>query len=124
MGPIRNLFSTSPDLKKTESNKKTAQTDKKVNDNAKVNDAAKSGKKDQVQISDVGREMLTLKMEAARYLRDVKSSEVVSTEEIEAIKERIASRYYFDDEVIDDIVDKLISLPNYTQGNSPSEPYE
>jgi len=124
MGPIRNLFSTSPDLKKTESNKKTAQTDNKGNDNAKVNEAAKSGKKDQVQISDVGREMLTLKMEAARYLRDVKSSEVVSTEEIEAIKERIASRYYFDDEVIDDIVDKLISLPNYTQGNSPSEPYE
>ena len=33
---------------------------------------------------------------------------------IDAIKEKIASNYYFDPEVIDKVVDKLIALPNYS----------
>lgn len=113
MGPIKQLFSTSPDLKKTDTNKKL----NKVNDTGSKEDnkssAVESSAKDQVQISNKGRELLILKTEAENYLKDIKESEVVSPQELDAIKERIASKYYFEKEVIDDLVDRLINLPNY-----------
>lgn len=112
MGPIRQLFSTSPDLKKAVSNKKTD----KFNENeqgGKETSAVKGNSKDQVQISNHGRELLLLKIEAENYLKDIKGSEVISQGEIDAIKEKIASKYYFDEEVISDLVDKLASLPDY-----------
>lgn len=112
MGPIRGLF-TPPDPKKTESNHKSAKTGhashaKDVGD-SKVNNSSK----DQVNISDAGRELLSLKSEAAKYLQDVKDTEVLSVEQVDSIKEKIASKYYFDPEVINKIVDKMISLPNF-----------
>ncbi len=112
MGPIRQLFSTSPDLKKTESNKKID----KANDNSQnktENDAVKGVSKDQVNISNKGRELLSLKVEAENYLKEIKEGEVISPQEIDAIKEKIAAKYYFDEEVISDLVDKLASLPDY-----------
>ncbi len=50
MGPIGKLFSTSPDLKKTEANKKTAKNDEGKNQNTQDASQIKSGSKDQVQI--------------------------------------------------------------------------
>ncbi|KAA3617654.1 MAG: hypothetical protein D8M58_01140 [Calditrichaeota bacterium] len=112
MGPIRQLFSTSPDLKKAESNKKIG----KPTDNdpgAKETNAAGNASKDQVEISNKGRELLSLKVEAENYLKEIKESEVISPQEVDAIKEKIASKYYFDEDVISDLVDKLVNLPDY-----------
>ncbi len=112
MGPIRSLFSP-PDPKKTESNHKTEKAKPSVHN--KGGTASKVGKssRDQVNISSEGRELLSLKSEAAKYLKDVQDSEVLSVEEVDAIKEKIASKYYFDPEVINTIVDKMINLPNF-----------
>ncbi len=112
MGPIRQLFSTSPDLKKTESSKKLTQRSE-TEEGGKTTGTANNGSKDQVQISSKGRELLSLKVEAEQYLQEVKQSETISPQEVDAIKERIAARYYFDEEVISDLVDKLVSLPDY-----------
>ncbi len=112
MGPIRQLFQSSPDLKKTDSNKKI----NKSNDNGqngKETGAVANSSKDQVQISPQARELLSLKVEAENYLKEIKESEIISPQEIDAIKEKIASKYYFDEEVINDLVDKLVSLPDY-----------
>jgi len=112
MGPIRQLFSQSPDLKKTESSKKLD----KINDKEKSVSGAGTvdkGSKDQVQISVEGRNLLSIKTEASGYLKDVQESEILTHQDIDAIKEKIASKYYFDAEVIDELVDKLVSLPEY-----------
>ena len=111
MGPIRQLFATSPDLKKTDSNKKLSKSHE--NNDAKENAPANNNSKDQVQISEKGRELLTLKLEAQNYLKDIKESEIVSQKQIDDIKEKIASKYYFDEEVISDLVDRLLNMPNY-----------
>jgi len=114
MGPIGKLFSNSPDLKKTEANKKTAKSEENKSNSTQAAGQVKSGSsKDQVQISSKARELLTLKMEAESYIKEVKETELISPQEIDAIKEKIASKYYFDEEVINDLVDRLVSLPNY-----------
>jgi len=112
MGPIRQLFSTSPDLKKAESNKKLNKPSEN-DQSGKETGAVKSSSKDQVQISNQGRELLSLKVEAENYLKEIKEAEVISPQEIDAIKEKIASKYYFDEDVISDLVDKLVNLPDY-----------
>jgi len=111
MGPIRSLFSP-PDPKKTESNHK-AEKSAGASPNKNASGSKVGGSKDQVNISDAGRELLSLKSEAAKYLKDVKDSEVLTVEEVDSIKEKIASKYYFDTEVINTIVDKMINLPNF-----------
>jgi len=69
--------------------------------------------KDVAQISSAGRELLALKLEAAKYVDEVKRSENFSEFEIEQIKEKIQNKYFLDSEVIDKIVDELVALPNY-----------
>ncbi|MCB0281014.1 MAG: hypothetical protein H6627_11650 [Calditrichae bacterium] len=113
MGPIKQLFSTSPDLKKTDTNKKLNKSNESASNKDQNSASVKSTQKDQVQISSKGRELLTLKIEAESYLKDIKESETVSPQELDAIKEKIASKYYFEKEVIDDLVDRLMNLPNY-----------
>jgi len=112
MGPIKSLFSQ-PDPKKANDSQKL---DKSKHSAAGKDGSGKSvGKasKDQVSISNAGRELLSLKSEAAKYLKDVKDSEILSVAEVDSIKEKIASKYYFDPEVINTIVDKMINLPNF-----------
>ena len=55
----------------------------------------------------MGRELLSLKMQAASYTDEVKRATTISPGEIEAVKEKISSNFYFDPEVIDKVVDKL-----------------
>lgn len=112
MGPIRQLFSNTPDLKKTDTQKKINDTSAKKTGTTENSSKPASGK-DQVQISDKGRELLTLKAETENYLNNIREAELISPQEIEAIKEKIEAKYYFDEEVINDLVDKLAGLPDY-----------
>ena len=58
-------------------------------------------------------EVEAIKSEAVQFTDEVKDAKTISEAEIDAIKERIASDFYFDPEVIDKIVDKLVALPNF-----------
>ncbi|RMH64477.1 MAG: hypothetical protein D6677_04655 [Calditrichaeota bacterium] len=110
MGPIRNLFSTSPDLKRTDPAKKAGKSNEQYKKNEAVSSVStgQPHSRDQVEISSEGRELLSLKAEARKYLDDVKTSKTLTPQELDKIKEKIASRRYFDDSVIEKVVDKLV----------------
>ncbi len=60
------------------------------------------------EISPEAKHLLDLKNEASQYLDQVKKAETLSQERIDQIKERISSQYYFDSQVIDQIVEKML----------------
>ncbi len=74
-------------------------------------------RKDQAQISESARNLLSLRRDAKRYLDEVKQGESLSENDIERLKQKIENKYFVTDDVIDKIVDKLTDLPNFL--NSP-----
>lgn len=114
MGSINNVLGMPPELNKSGNSRTVRKTGSRDGKDAKAAGIKKtSASADKAEISSVGRELLTLKMQAASYKEEVKQADTISQGEIDAIKEKIASNYYFDPEVIDKVVDKLIALPNY-----------
>lgn len=81
---------------------------------SKNNNKVKSVKTDKsdavvkTEISPEAKHLLELKNEASQYLDQVKEAETLSPEQIDQIKERISSQYYFDSQVIDQIVEKML----------------
>ncbi len=81
---------------------------------SKNNNKLKSAKADKssavvkTDISPEAKHLLELKNEASKYLDKVKDAETLSPEQIDQIKERISSQYYFDSQVIDQIVEKML----------------
>ena len=81
---------------------------------SKNNNKLKSAKSDKssvvvkTDISPEAKHLLELKNEAIQYLYKVKDAETLSPEQIDQIKERISSQYYFDSQVIDQIVEKML----------------
>ncbi len=80
----------------------------KKNDNVRFTKDDKSPKVVKTEISSAARHLFELKSEAKQYLDTVKSATTLSTEEIDQIKERLTSQYYFDSQVIDQIVEKML----------------
>jgi hypothetical protein len=114
MASINNILGIPPESNKAGNAKESRKAGSGAGKEAKVSESkVSSTSSDKAEISSVGRELLTLKMQAANYSQEVKQAKTISENEIEAIKERIASNYYFDPEVIDKVVDKLVALPNY-----------
>ncbi len=116
MGPIKNIFGLSQEIQKADKGKepKRVKSDDRRHPAAGKSGSVK-GSKDKAEISSVGRELLTLQMEAEKYIDHVHHVETLSSREIESIKEKIAANYYFDPEVIDKVVDKLIAMPNFNR---------
>ncbi len=114
MSVIKNIFGASPDINKVDKNNDTKKVRSGVKSTGNMKEGAQIvGTGDKADISSAGREIYNLKLEAAKYVDQAKSAETISVQEVEAIKEKIASNYYFDSEVIDKIVDKLMALPNF-----------
>ncbi len=113
MGSINNILGMPPELNKAGKSREVRKTPPGANKDEKSGKIAQKAGSDKAEISSVGRELLTLKMQASKYTDEVKKADTISQVEIDAIKEKIASNYYFDPEVIDKVVDKLIALPNY-----------
>lgn len=120
MGSIKDIISLSPDVNRLAKNQdvKKVKTDKQDD---KVKSASdKETQQDKLQISDAARELLSLRMEAADYMDEVKSAQTLSDQEVEKIKDKIENKYFTEPEVIDTIVDKLLALPNYINKTSGS----
>lgn len=113
MSSIKSVFGLPQDINKNEKAKELKQVGKKVADIKKGKGGESAKTSDVAQISSAGKELLSLKLQAEQYVDQVKNSETLTVSEIEAIKEKIASNFYFDPEVIDKIVDKIVSLPNF-----------
>jgi len=114
MGSINNVLGMPPELNKAGNNREARKAGSGNGKDVKTGSVKAKASADKAEISSVGRELLSLKMQAAEYTTDVKKAETITPVEIDAIKERIASNYYFDPEVIDKVVDKLIALPNFS----------
>jgi len=115
MGPLKSILGMSQDIGKSEKAKETKKIDKDVRSAKKVDGQKTAANADVAHISSAGREMLLLKMEAQKYVDRVERAETLSLKEIESIKEKIAANYYFDPEVIDKVVDKIIAMPNFNR---------
>jgi len=115
MGAINNILGLPPGLHKTDKNKEPARVGKDSGESgkAKKTEGNSPSVYDKAVISNEARELLSIKAEAVRHTDRVKNAETISPLEIEAIKQKIAADFYFEPEVIDKVVDKLIALPNY-----------
>jgi len=110
MGFIKTILgSASPDVNKVDSKK--IGSNPKAARSQKTESADRTG--DKANISGQGRELYNIRQEASQYTGLITNTEVLTNQEIDSIKGKIASNYYFDSEVIDKVVDKLLTLPNF-----------
>ena len=116
MGAINNIFGLPPGMNKTDKSKNVGGAGNESANKAKARkagDVSDASGYDKAQISSAAQKLLTIKSEAVQFTAEVKEAKTISNAEIDAIKEKIASDFYFDPEVIDKIVDKLVVLPNF-----------
>lgn len=113
MADIKNIHNLADQAKNIE--KSEAAAGKKSVKHKKTGETSKNDKvqKDDVKISVAARELLTLRTEAKKYVDQVKNTRTLTGQEVDELKQKIESRYYFKMDVIDKIVDKLLDLPNY-----------
>ena len=105
-----------PGMNKAEKNKQVGGAGNESANNGKARKAGEASETsglDKALISSAAQRLLNIKSEAVQFTDEVKDAKTISDAEIDAIKERIASDFYFDPEVIDKIVDKLVALPNF-----------
>lgn len=117
MGAINNILGMPPGLNKNDKSKQTGEignNSSKKGKTRKTEGSVVSGF-DKAVISNEAQKLLTQKKEAAQHTQKVQDAQTISKAEIESIKEKIASDYYFEPEVIDKVVDKLIALPNFSK---------
>lgn len=116
MGAINNILGMPPGVNKNDKSKQTgAVGNSPAQKKARKAEGSSTSGFDQALISNEAQKLLTQKNEAAQYTQKVRESKTISKEEIESIKEKIASDYYFEPEVIDKVVDKLVALPNFSK---------
>ncbi len=72
----------------------------------------KPEKSDTVNISKSARELLKLRAEAERYLKLVQEKPTLNPEEVEELRNKVQNDFYLKDDVIDKIVNKLLSMIN------------
>lgn len=71
---------------------------------------------DKAEISSTARELLNLKIAGQKYLPEIRDAKPYSRQEIEEIRRKVAEDYYDNPEVIEDIVERLVELPNFLTG--------
>ncbi len=105
MGLIENILGLPSGVNRPNKSGNVKRGESKHSGRSAENAAGKTVKTD---ISDKARQLLSLKNEANGYVKAVKESETLSSKEIEEIQQRISSQDYFDSEVIDKVVDRLL----------------
>lgn len=113
MAGINELSNISQQVKSYEKSEALKKTAGKKASSKVVPKETNDSSKDKTQISRAARELLALKQEAQKYIDQVKSAETISADQVKELKERIASRHYLDEKVIDKIIDRLINLPDF-----------
>ncbi len=121
MGPIKDIAALAHNLKKLDKQNETRKVDSKK-DSDKIDKQTSIGaEKDRAEISDTGRSLLSVKIEAEKYLTLIENTNIVDDEEIEEIREKVMMNYYSKAEVIEKITEKLLDLPKYISTSEESE---
>ena len=99
------------DLKKVSEHKSEQKSEKT---------SSQSKRADQAQISTAARGMLSMRMDAKKYIDEVEQSQTLSENEVNQLKQKIENKYFISEDVVDKIVDKLVNLPNFLIQSSKS----
>lgn len=116
MSGIHDILGIPPEARRVNKNDDIKQ--QRIAKNAHSAKTSKDGHtavNDQAQISPEARELLALRQEVKQYLDEIKATDTLSEQDIKQIKQKIESKYFLDDKVIDKIVDKLAKLPNFLE---------
>jgi len=113
MAGIQDFLSVRASGSKINRSEEFKKTTVKKNDQVSNKTANTQERKDQARISDTARNMLNLRIDAKKYLDNIKQNKTLSESEIDKLKQKIDDNYFIDEEVVDKIVDKLIDLPNF-----------
>lgn len=120
MGPIKDISGLSQNLKKLDKQSDARKIDSKKDTGKVAKGNLVTSENDTAEISDAGRTLLNAKSEAVNYLNQVENTRLINDAELEEIREKVNSGYYFDQKVIDKIAERLLELPNFLKG-SPSK---
>jgi hypothetical protein len=116
MSSIRDIPGVNHQLKKLEkeSEVRKANAAKKY-EQASSASASQEARKDSVEISSAGRDLMAQKAQTENLVSVVKDAGTLSADERLAIREKIASDYYGNPEVVDKIVDDVVdSYQNFS----------
>jgi len=114
MDSIKNLYNISPESNRINKNNQVNRLrEEEAKASEKGKNQAKTSSADLAEISSAGREMLNLRVEANKFIEDVRNAEILDAENFASIKQKIENKYYLSEEVVDQIVNKLLDLPNY-----------
>lgn len=113
MATVNDIYGIGPSTQRSGKNEPTKKLNLEKDSGQPGAVSKKNATRDTAQISSEARELLNLKMDAAKYLDEVRQAVTLNDHEINQIKSKIQQKYYMDREIIDKIVDELAALPNY-----------
>jgi|GEM_PF-1289615 len=113
MATINDIYGIGPSTQKSGKNEATKKLSLEKDAGKSESVKKKTATKDSAQISTEARELLNLKIDAAKYLDEVRQAVTLNDLEIDLIKSKIQQKYYLDREIVDKIVDELAALPNF-----------
>ena len=125
MSSIKDIPGVNQQLKRLEKENevKKANASKKYGETASTSGTTEA-RKDSVEISSAGREMLAQKAQSEKFISTVKNSDTLSGNEKDAIREKIAADYYSNPEVVDkianDVVDSYQNFKDSITGDEKS----
>ncbi|HQV32697.1 MAG TPA: hypothetical protein PKV71_12510 [Calditrichia bacterium] len=115
MGPIKSLGGLPQEPKKVEkAENKLRATSEKAYQQGRIS-GEKVTRQDRAEISSTAREMLNIKELAEKYRAEGSNTSVLSREEMEMIREKVAEGHYNSEQVADDLVNRLVGLPNFVR---------
>jgi len=117
MGHISDILGVPPEVNKPGLRKAAAERTSRKSETG-------SNEKDKLEISSLGRELLSMKAEASKsaYMEHVRSAETLDEKRLELIRERIKANFYNDPHVIEKILAELMELPYF--GDETQSPFE
>jgi hypothetical protein len=74
-----------------------------------------SSGKDEPNISKTAKNLLSLKIEVQKFIDEVKESKTITDSEVQAVRKKMEEKYYFNSKVIDEVINKILSLPGFQQ---------
>ena len=113
MSGINELLNISASGQKINRNEDTKRVSEHKSEQKSEKTSSQAKRTDQAQISTAARGMLSMRMDAQKYIDDVEKSQNLSENDVKQLKQKIENKYYISEEVVDKIVDKLVSLPNF-----------
>lgn len=112
MGPIKERPGISQNLKKLDK-----QSDTHKIDSNKGSDVSKSilstSKSEKAEISDAECTLLNAKTESVRFIDQIENTRTLSESELQDIRDKVNSGYYFDQKVVEKIAELLLGLPYF-----------